>query len=96
MWMCVMEMDGGWLSLTVEQKDSSLNACLPASISLPLTAPPPNTQFHLSIALLRCVCVSIFQKTFISQKKQTEPSCLSGADRRRSNLGVLGAFFRRH
>ncbi|KAI4795453.1 hypothetical protein KUCAC02_031404, partial [Chaenocephalus aceratus] len=43
MWMCVMEMDGGWLCLTVEQTDSSLNACLPFSISLSPTAslPPP-------------------------------------------------------
>lgn len=38
MWMCIMEMDGGWLCHTVEQTDSSLNACLPASISLPPTA----------------------------------------------------------
>lgn len=42
MWMCIMEMDGGWLCHTVEQTDSSLNACLPASISLPPTAPPRN------------------------------------------------------
>ncbi|KAI4794151.1 hypothetical protein KUCAC02_032246, partial [Chaenocephalus aceratus] len=41
MWMCVMEMDGGWLCLTVEQTDSSLNACLPFSISLSPTASSP-------------------------------------------------------
>ncbi|KAI9514290.1 hypothetical protein NQZ68_034762 [Dissostichus eleginoides] len=54
-----MEMDGGWLSLTVEQTDSSLNACLPASISLSPTAslPPP----HPPGSILACsgVCVSI-------------------------------------
>lgn len=51
MWMCIMEMDGGWLCHAVEQTDSSLNACLPAFISLPLTAaaaaaacPPPTPQ----------------------------------------------------
>ncbi|CAB1419061.1 unnamed protein product [Pleuronectes platessa] len=35
MWMCVMEMDGGWRGHATEQTGSSLNACLPASISLP-------------------------------------------------------------
>lgn len=44
MWMCIMEMDGGWLCRAVEQTDSSLNACLPASISLPQTAPRNRAQ----------------------------------------------------
>lgn len=45
MWMCIMEMDGGWLCHTVEQTDSSLNACLPAFISLADRTPPTN-QLH--------------------------------------------------
>ena len=40
-----MEMDGGWLCHAVEQTDSSLNACLPAFISLADRA-PPNTHTH--------------------------------------------------
>lgn len=46
MWMCIMEMDGGWLCHAVEQTDSSLNACLPAFISLADRTPPrPPTHY---------------------------------------------------
>lgn len=67
MWMCIMEMDGGWLCHTVEQTDSSLNACLPASISLPLTAPrnTAQAQYWPAQVCVRvrgsvCVCVWSF------------------------------------
>lgn len=65
MWMCIMEMDGGWLCHTVEQTDSSLNACLPASISLSPTA-PPGIEPGLNIGPAQvcvgvCVCVWLQQ-----------------------------------
>ena len=65
MWMCIMEMDGGWLCHTVEQTDSSLNACLPASISLSPTAPPgiePGLNIgpaQVCVGVCVCVCVCV-------------------------------------
>lgn len=57
MWMCIMEMDGGWLCHTVEQTNSSLNACLPASISLPSTAPRNRAQAqYWPGQVFVCVC----------------------------------------
>lgn len=53
-----MEMDGGWLCHTVEQTDSSLNACLPGSISLRPTAPRNKAQAPCWPAQV-CVCVVV-------------------------------------